>query len=380
MKILIVGISVRALVESAVHSGYPVLALDAFGDQDLRSLATSCSLRHDFHTRYSPEALYQASRQISYDAIAYTSNLENHPGVVARLADSRPIVGNSPQTIRSVRSWPTLFAKLRDAGFYIPETRCPGEKGNPDRTRRWIIKPILSGGGHGIRFLRKSELPDDRCILQEYVPGKPCSASFVANGHGCVVLGIAEQLNGMHQFGSKGFRYCGNILPLPEILDRGKGPVILEQVQGLAAFLTREFYLTGVNGIDFILCGDRVYVTEVNPRYSASMELIERAYELPIFHLHARSALEGALPGFKLEAALRNGKFFGKGILFAERNGIAPDTRHWPDRQIRDVPFPGEQVCAGNPVCTILASGSAHEETLEALSLQAALLKKEIYG
>ncbi len=41
-------------------------------------------------------------------------------------------------------------------------------------------------------------------MLQEYIPGKACSASFVANGQDCVVLGITEQLIGMHPFGSAG--------------------------------------------------------------------------------------------------------------------------------------------------------------------------------
>jgi predicted ATP-grasp superfamily ATP-dependent carboligase len=39
MKILVAGVSVRAMVESAIRSGYLILALDAFGDRDLRVLA-----------------------------------------------------------------------------------------------------------------------------------------------------------------------------------------------------------------------------------------------------------------------------------------------------------------------------------------------------
>ena len=89
MKILIVGVSVRAMAASAVGSGYPVLALDAFGDQDLKSIAESYGLHRDFHMRYGPEALYRASRGLSYDAVAYTSNLENHPGIIKRIAGGR---------------------------------------------------------------------------------------------------------------------------------------------------------------------------------------------------------------------------------------------------------------------------------------------------
>jgi hypothetical protein len=77
------------MIESAVHSKYPVIALDAYGDQDLKLLAESYSLHHDFNSRYSPDALYKASRHLSYDAISYTSNLENHPNILRRTAGER---------------------------------------------------------------------------------------------------------------------------------------------------------------------------------------------------------------------------------------------------------------------------------------------------
>ena len=131
---------------------------------------------------------------------------------------------------------------------------------------------------------------------------------------------------------------------------------ILEQVRRLAEFLTREYGLTGVNGIDFILDGDQVWLTEINPRYSASMELIERAYGLPMFHLHVKAALDGKLPDFKLESVLDSGMYYGKAVLFAERDATAPDTQDWMARNIRDVPASGEKLRKGSPVCTILAS------------------------
>ncbi len=379
MKILIVGISVRAMVESAVHSNDPVIALDAFGDRDLKALGESHSLHHDFHVRYSANAIYRASRQLEYDAVAYTSSLENHPEILNRFAERHEIIGNSAQVIRSVRHWPTLFAKLQQAGFSVPETIFAGEKKRIDPKRRWLIKPVLSGGGRGIAFLQGDRLPGEPFMLQEYVPGKSCSASFVANGHECVVIGVAEQLIGMHQFGSHGFRYCGNLLPLPELLDSDAG-VILKHVRRLASFLTFEYGLTGVNGMDFILGGDQICLTEVNPRYSASMELVEQAYGLPIFHLHVQAVMDGKLPELRLETALRDARYFGKAILFAERDVNVPDTRSWLDRAIRDVPVSGERLRRGNPICTIQISRPTYGETLAGLIDQAGLLGEEIYG
>jgi predicted ATP-grasp superfamily ATP-dependent carboligase len=380
MKILIVGLSVRAMAESAVHSGYPVVALDAFGDQDLRTLAEVHSLHHDLHASYSPLALYRASRQIDFDAVAYTSSLENHPEILRRLAGSRRIIGNPPSVIQSVRQWPTLFARLRRARFRVPDTMIAGGNRKISRGRRWLVKPLLSGGGHGISFLQGVKSPGSRFMLQEFVPGKPCSASFVANGQECVVLGITEQLIGTRPFGSHGFRYCGNILPLPEALNPETGKSVLEQVNRLAAFVTRQYGLTGVNGIDFILNEDHVCLTEVNPRYSASMELIEQAYGLPVFHLHVQSVLNGRLPGFKLEARLKRRGFSAKAILFAEQEACAPDTRNWQAEGIRDIPAAGEKLPRGGPICTILVSRPTYDETFTGLIRQAAVIKERVYG
>lgn len=386
MKVLVTGISARAMAESAVRSGYAVIALDAFGDRDLKELTESYSLRRDFHTVYGPGALFKASRKMNFDSVAYTSNLENYPGILARFDEGHRIIGNSSRVVAAVRSWPDLFDRLGRAGFPVPKIVFNNGTRPVDSPCRWLLKPLLSGGGHGISFWTQS-LPGREKIagvpdfmIQEYIPGRPCSVSFVANGREAVVLGIAEQLIGMKQFGSQGFRYCGNILPLTEILNPDAGKRILDMLGRLASFLTREYGLTGVNGFDFILFGERIYLLEVNPRYSASMELVERSYGLPIFHLHAKAVLNGELPDFKLESVLKNGKCFGKSILFAEKDATVPDTGGWSGKGIRDVPESGEKIRAGGPVCSILASRANREGTFAELVRRAEELKEEIYG
>ena len=380
MKILVVGVSVRAMVESAVSSRYRVVALDAFGDQDLRAMAESYSLPRDFGIPYSASALYEASRKLAFDAVVYTSGLENHPKILDRFAGNCSVIGNSPEAVRSVRNWPDLFSRLRRAGFSVPETIFPGDGHDFDFSRRWLIKPLLSGGGHGISLLEEKAFPGERQMLQQYIPGKPCSASFVANDDESVVIGIAEQLIGMPQFGVCRFRYCGNILPLPEMLCPDTSRTILEQVRRTARFLAREYHLTGVNGFDFILDGDQVWLTEVNPRYSASMELIERAYGLSVFHLHVQAAVDKRIPEFELESALNGAKFFGKSILFCERDCAAPELQDWRSRDLRDIPVPGGKIRRGNPICTILTSGSNYNETLAGLIRQARMLREHING
>ena len=380
MKILVAGLSVRAMVESAVHSGYRVIALDAFGDRDLRALAETKSLHGDFRSEYSAKALCEAAATLEFESIAYTSNLENHPEVLDRFGVNHGILGNLPRVVRSVRHWTALFSGLRQAGFPVPDTIFPGNSCQPDPDRQWLVKPLLSGGGHGISYWRGNLPAAQPSMLQQYLPGKPCSASFVANGSDCVLLGITGQLIGLSQVGAADFRYCGNILPLPEMLDTRKRNTILEQVRGIASFLTSEYRLTGVNGFDFILYQDQVWLTEVNPRYSASMELIERAYDLRIFHLHVQACIDGRLPVFDLESRVEGGAFFGKCILFSERDSTAPDTRDWLSRELRDIPATGEHLPRGGPVCTVLASRTSYDETLAELIRKAGVLKELIYG
>ena len=86
-RLLIAGVSVRAFAQSAAAAGYEVVAVDAYGDLDLRAIATV----HVVPVPYSAMAAARLSREVACDAVAYTSNFENHPAAltVLRLPLSR---------------------------------------------------------------------------------------------------------------------------------------------------------------------------------------------------------------------------------------------------------------------------------------------------
>jgi predicted ATP-grasp superfamily ATP-dependent carboligase len=379
MKILLIGVSVRAMAESAVNSNYAVVALDGFGDRDLRAIAETHGLMRDFHVPYQAQALFDASRHLDFDAVAYTANLENHPEVLDRFVAHRSLIGNLPGAVRSVRCWRDLFSRLQQAGFPVPKTVFNRDHEVDARTG-WLVKPVLSGGGHGIHPWDGRALTDTQYMLQQHIPGKACSASFVANRVGACLIGISEQLLGFEQFGVGGFRYCGSIIPLPEVLESETAKVVLEQVRRIAAFLTLEFGLTGVNGFDFILDGERVVLVEVNPRYSASMELLEKAYGLPVFRLHTEAVIDGRLPEFDLESQINRGQFFGKAVLFSEMNCVAPDILNDLGSNLKDIPMPGERLHEGSPICTLLTNKPTYKEILDDLTRRVGMLKRQIYG
>jgi uncharacterized protein len=382
MKILLIGVSVRGLAESAVNSGYSVVALDAFADLDLQDLCESYALVRDFGIPYSAAGLYKASRRLQFDAIAYTSNLENYPEVVQRFARHHELLGNSPDTLRRVRDWPFLYRLLHEAGFATPQTifHANGRRATPERS--WLHKPIRSGGGHRVTFAQAGASPKRGFILQEFIPGQSGSASFVADGQHAVVLGLSEQLVGVPEFGSQGFHYCGNLAPLAAVEYSQSSPAILDQVQQIASLLTATFGLVGVNGFDFILKDGLVFLTEVNPRYSASMELIEKLYSLPVFDLHVRAVIQKTLPEISPAANKQTSppRFYAKAILFAEKELRLPDTQRWQQIGIRDIPHAGEKILSGKPVCTLFAEGSTPEACFSRLSASAKTIKGEIYA
>jgi hypothetical protein len=336
VRVLIAGFTTRAFSESAVRAGAEVVTVDYFGDLDQRRLCEGQSLRARAQ-RYSAAALLEVARAIRYDAVAYGGGLENHPDVVEALARGRVLLGNGPAVLRRVREPGEVLAFLAGRGFAVPETRRAGDP-LPD-AGRWLRKPARGGGGQGVRAW-DGRRPGPSAILQERVAGVSASAAFVADGRRSLVLGWTEQLHAR-----PGFRYAGNVLPLA-------GPAAARaEVEAIAQALAAEYGLVGVNGFDFVLRGERAVVLEVNPRYCASMELVERAAGVPVWALH-RAACEGRLP----DAWVPPAGYWGKAIVYATGTVAAPDTSEWIERGVRDVPHTGEVIRAGHPICTVIVS------------------------
>jgi predicted ATP-grasp superfamily ATP-dependent carboligase len=367
--VLVAGVSTRAAAESAARAGFRVTAIDAFGDLDQHPLVAA----HALERKFSAHAAARAARGIECDAVAYLSSFENHPKAVATLARDRTLWGNPPAVLRRVRDPLALARALGERGFAVPAVRSghPGalEPRNPGTS--WLLKPVASGGGRRVcRWSPGSRLPRG-CYLQEFIEGVPGSVVFAAAGGRSVPLGISRQLVGDRAFGATGYQYCGSIL-IP--YDDTNG-----DAAALSAALAGEFGLAGVNGIDFISRGGRAYAVEVNPRWSASMELVELAYGVSVFGTHAAACARGQLPDFDLCAAQRGADVLGKAVVFARQDVVIGDTSAWltalpgppalPD--LRDIPRAGEHIAAGQPVCTVFASGQSVEECHSALVARA---------
>ena len=351
MRVLIVGVSTRAAAESAAKAGFEVIALDGYADLDQHPSVRALSLARDFGMAFSADAIANAARQLSSDAVVYLSNLENHLKAVETLAAGRSLWGNTPAMLRRVRDPVALAAAFAERGLRTPQVLTFPPDVQPGIATQWLIKPRVSGGGHGVRFWSSGEPVTRGHYLQEYMEGIPRSVVFVAADGAGVALGISRQLIGESAFGVSGFRYCGNILSFTD-----------DMVDGAAALvqaLTDAFPLVGVGSIDFIATDSGLYPVEVNPRWTASMELAERALDVSMFGIHADACARAALPSFDLTRWPSTAKVHGKAIVFAREDVTVGDTRGWlADSSVRDVPHAGEHIAAGQPICTVLAVGS----------------------
>jgi predicted ATP-grasp superfamily ATP-dependent carboligase len=295
-----------------------VVAFDLFGDLDLAGrVVTGGSL-----TELVEAALIEPAGEVVYGA-----SFENHPALVARLAERHTLLGNSPETLRAVRDPERLRA------FSAPRMTLTAPSSG-----RWVSKPLRGGGGIRVRDWSGGAVAEGT-YLQERIDGLPCSAAAVGDGRDAVVIGLTEQLVGLPAFGAGGYRWCGNLVtPLPAGL--------LEQSRDVCARLAEAFGLRGLFGVDFVWDGETAWTLEVNPRPTASLEAIEAGYGIDVFHAHL-SGCAGELP--RVDATFVRPA--GKAVLFATEDVIAGELRG-----VRDIPHPGERIAAGRPICTLFST------------------------
>ena len=370
-RVLVAGVSTRAAAESAARAGFVVTAIDAFGDLDQYVSVRGLSLPRDFGVRFNARAAARVARNIECEAVAYTSSFENHPEAVGLLTDGRVLLGNGPAVLRRVRDPELVTRALRQRGHLVPAVRgqlaaeerrdpiahaqpMPPERGS----HRWLVKPRNSGGGARVHQWHQGARVPRGSYLQELVDGTPGSVVFVTAGGRAVPLGLSRQLVGEQMFGAAGYQYCGSILAAAGDPQFSRDHALVQASGALAQAVAEEFGVVGVNGIDFIARDGVPYAVEINPRWSGSMELVERVYGLSVFGVHAAACARGALPDFDYAEARRGVGALGKAIVFARRDVTVGDTHAWlDDASVRDIPQPGERVLAGGPICTVFAAG-----------------------
>ncbi len=377
--ILIIGFSTRAISDSAVRAGYPILTVDAFEETDRANPAESYFPRGVPLDQIGPEQLVELAQGLDFESVVYAGGMEHDPAILERLCQGKVLLGNSSRTLRDVRSPHTLFRFLKQNGYHFPETLLEGTALKPVNDGQWLLKNRASAAGWAVRQWDGDWPLPSGDYLQRCLSGRVCSFSFVANCKRTEVIGLSEQLVGLPAFGGRDFFWCGNLLPLTSTEPKTDLPAaLLPELRRLANDLTREFHLFGLNGADFILVDGKPFFLEVNPRYSASMELIDSALNTNVFNWHIQACRGTLPPPIPDRQLISRGRVWGAAILYAWQDLILPDTGTWRAEGFRNIPLPFVHIAKEEPICTILADGTSRQDCLNRLIARAENFKSQI--
>jgi uncharacterized protein len=202
---------------------------------------------------------------------------------------------------------------------------------------------------------------------------------------------VTRQLIGLQAANAAPNVWCGNIAPWPVAHET------IDLLQEIGDTISRSCRLRGLFGCDFLLEGTVPRLTEINPRYTGSVELLEHLLLVPLLDWHRRAcqthrdattsdATETEIRDLLAAAAARTvvtpdtaGWFVGKTILYARTDITATDLTRFARLppsfalpSIADIPHPDERFRAGQPVCTLFASGPTWEVCLQKLERRAA--------
>jgi predicted ATP-grasp superfamily ATP-dependent carboligase len=224
-------------------------------------------------------------------------------------------------------------------------------------------------------------------FFQELIEGQSCSAVYVADGEHALFLGATRQLIGEAWLNARPFCYCGSIGPLQF---HSKVETVLLK---LGDVIARRFGLRGLFGIDFVLREDLPFPVEVNPRYTASIEILELASDLAALALHRGAFAASSRAVFSVasraaEQTLLAG-VLGKAVLFARDKVMIPNDAPWNAalcqpvlglRDFADIPHAEETIEQCQPIVTVFARADTVDGCLDELRQRAQSLDRWLFG
>lgn len=340
---MLVGIAARGLAASARRAGLRALVLDLFADTDTQALAHRVvRLRRRGGLRIDPDDLLeQLARHARPDIpLVLGTGFEDAPDLVSELARRFRLVGSAAPTLARLKD-PFRFARLL-AELDIPHPRIFTGSA-PDSVRLLEKRVGGAGGGH----VRPAVRPRGQgWYLQERLEGRSLSALFLGNGRASRLLAFSEQW--CDPCDGAPFRYGGCAGPIG--IDGG----IARQVAGALDRVAGASGLLGLASADLIVQAEGWHLIEVNPRPGATLDIFDAPPMPPLLRLHL-DACAGELPDLPLLVPGAGVAARAAGIFYAPA-ALAPGPDALPD-WVADRPSPGTRLAAGEPVCTVWATG-----------------------
>jgi predicted ATP-grasp superfamily ATP-dependent carboligase len=218
----------------------------------------------------------------------------------------------------------------------------------------WLVKSRSSSGGLGVAPLANDVRPRSFAdpfvggrYYQRRIAGLPFGAVYLASSQGTFLLGLSLQLTCRSDDGKRPFRYAGSVGP--ERLANLAATGLDEKLDKIGGLATSGFRLSGIFSLDFILDEMRTpWLLEINPRYTASVELIERATGDTVY---AKRDIERVPESLTKQ-------------LLTLRADAARDGS-WST--VADIPSVGSAIRRDEPLATVFASGATENAVLEAL-------------
>ncbi|MDD4127355.1 MAG: ATP-grasp domain-containing protein [Methanomicrobium sp.] len=345
-KVLVAGFTTRHVASSAYNAGYKVYAVDNFCDIDLKQIAVSCTSFDELSE--IPGIIEELDEKENFDFIVVTSGAEN-------IEVKKGISGTNSKTA-------SFFLDKKNIQNFFESNNIPVPGIADENEYPVIIKPCVGAGGWRNKKVQNSfeekewaELwPDVPYIRQKIAEGVPCSVSCISDGKNAVAVSFNEQfLRGGS--GDKSYGFAGAITPFSHPLEDD----IIKTAERAVALSG----CVGSVGVDFIVSDDEFYAIEINPRFQATMDIVESSYGINLFCAHI-DACNGVLPqSFKREAHC----YTARKVLFADREIVVPENLKEFHQKIADIPCIGTLVEEGSALLSVYGTGSTRESALESL-------------
>lgn len=362
-NILLASCSGRALAASAARAGYHVYVIDLFEDFDTNAVSVaSAKACADHALRFDKIKLQHAVSAfagIEFSAVVYGAGFEGDTGLLEILNVQNNLFGNSPELVLNLKHPTTFFGLLHILDIPFPQVRL----NVPSDADGWLAKTIGATGGTHVASAQ-GVAANDHLYFQQFEAGRNLSVLFLADGKQSRVVGFSEQL--IRHIGNSPYCYSGAIshTRVPDELK--------QEIAAKLDLLVETTGLVGLNGIDFILRGEKYFVLEINPRPTATLELYDADFPQGLLHAHLR-ACEGVLPdAVPGELTIR-----GQQIVWAQQITRVPATFSFPP-WCADIPQPGSVIAHGAPLCSVLADAYDQDETLRLLERRGAEIQNQL--
>jgi predicted ATP-grasp superfamily ATP-dependent carboligase len=354
-------LSARPFVEAAVNAGYNVFAIDAFSDEQTVALAEKALAVSYSDLGFNADDLLQKLHEIDKELMqlsqfvgfVYGSGFEAQPDLLQKVAELIPVIGNSSATLMAVKSASVFFATMQKLNIKHPETY---EKLPADADLSLYVYKF-SGGSGGVHIkpakLIQSHLLENH-YFQSKIEGMSVSLLFIANGDEVELVGFNEQWLSANEHVP--FRYGGAVSHADLSLD------IQQQLLSAAKQITTAFGLVGLNSLDAIVQKtsvgvDQVYVLEINPRLSATVDLYG-VDDKALLYRHTHACLNQQLDSMGRQPQHELGvKSKAHAIVYVDIDVVLMAGMVWPS-WVTDSPIQINtplKIMAGAPVCSVFA-------------------------